>query len=131
MDGTPRYLSDDIWCHSVQGFIATCDTPPVGSGTGWGSLLVGGPGSADVNLEHLRVYNYAIPVDDIPAEALCTRYGDCQMLGVQKWRQMNPEMPYPVLPNYPFVPPSIAYVVGATHQPATLVYSTIDQDMAC
>jgi hypothetical protein len=64
---------------------------------------------ADVTLDHLRVYSYALPVDDLGAEASCTNYGSCANFGIASWQAPDPQLP---VPANPFVPPTLRYVTG-------------------
>lgn len=74
-----------------------------------GQLAVGGRNAATVILDHFRIYNYAVPFDDVAAEAVCSNYGNCQAFGVAEWQAQLPIKP---IPENAFAPPSIQFVAG-------------------
>jgi hypothetical protein len=109
VDGALRLLFADIWCIPLAVGARFCTDPPSGLGTDFGTLTTGSTGAANVTLDHVRVYDFALPVDDLGAEALCTEFGDCRLFGVQDWM---PAEPLKAIPEYPFVPPSLHFVPG-------------------
>jgi hypothetical protein len=110
VDGIRQAYFDDSRCSSQLGQVRFCSGGPPKLSTKPGRLVLGGPQSADITLDHLRLYAYPLPQHDLGGEALCTSYGDCSAYGVQDWR--SPEVVKEV-PKNAFVPPSLLYVPGA------------------
>jgi hypothetical protein len=109
IDGERRLHLKDMWC--VPATEAKYCVPQAKNEqpNSFGSLLLGGPNAASVVLDHVRVYDFAVPTGDLGAEAVCTNYGSCRDFGVLAW--MPPEVPL-IAPSHPFAPPSFRFVAG-------------------
>lgn len=111
IDGALRLQLSNTWCIPASAGTPFCTEAPTGAGHTFGALrIAGGVGAADVSLDHVRLYAYALPVDDLGAEAVCTYYGDCGKFGVANW---EPAQLAKAVPPHPFVPPALRYVAGA------------------
>jgi Thrombospondin type 1 domain len=77
----------------------------------FGHLIVGPDPVPGCQLDHVRLYNYALPRTDITSgeETMCTYYGDCSLFGIVGWTPSDPVQP---VPSNPFVPPRLRYVAG-------------------
>ena len=110
IDGQLRLHLANVWCLPDSALTPFCTRPPRGAGHAFGQVAIGGPGAADVVLGHVRVYSYALPEDDLGAEAVCTDFGDCAHFGVAGWQAPQPPL---AVPQHPLVPPSLRFVSGA------------------
>lgn len=111
IDGDLQLHLQDMWC--VPATEAAYCIPQDGNNqqntSSFGSLVLGGANSAAVVLDHVRVYDFALPTGDLGVEAVCTNYGSCRDFGVLEWA------PPAVLlepPSHPFMPPSLRFVAG-------------------
>ena len=114
LDGELRLDFDDIWCIPDRADSRFCTHEAEGSGTEFGVLQAGGSDSVTVALLHLRVYDFAMPVDDLGAEAICGEYGGCAAFGLPSVVGSKPASD---APENPFVEPGLRLVAGA-HGPS-------------
>lgn len=109
VDGQVELQLDDTRCFESLTPSRHCTGLPLHVAWLPGYLAVGSTRSATVTLDHLRIYNFALPKDDVAAESLCTRHGDCREFGVTDWQV---RMPIRAMPTNPFVPQTLQFVMG-------------------
>eukprot|EP00892_Ulva_mutabilis_P002899 jgi/Ulvmu1/1260/UM109_0058.1 len=109
VDGQSKLQFDDYRCTDLAKPTRHCTGVSLDVALLSGRLVVGLQDSATVTLDHLRVYNYAVPTGDVAAESVCTRYGDCRTFGVADWQ---PSVPTRAIPDTPFMPPPVQFTVG-------------------